>query len=343
MAIFITIVGISVLIVWHELGHYLVARACNMRIIKFSLGFGPKLWEKKVGETTWRVAAILLGGYVQIHGMGPTVPGQPAPDERSYKNRPLWQRALVILAGPVANWLLAAVLIMALAVTVGAPRVDDTSTALGNILPGSPAETAGLEAGDRVVSVNGKPVADWPALVEVIQANPEKPLELVVERRGERKSLTVTPRRNDAEGGVGQVGVYPSTVTVREGPWGALLAGLSGAWNLTAQQTHFLWGWITGHRSGRLAGLPEIVKTVSDQTRRGLEYLFGAMAELSITLFILNLVPIPALDGSRILFLGIEAVRRRPVAEEIEATIHGIGFLLLLALLLFVSIRWFFV
>lgn len=340
MSIALTILGISVLIILHELGHYLAARLTGMRVLKFSLGFGPKLFEKKIGETHWQVAAVLLGGYVQVHGMGPQDPSMPADDERSYRNKPLWQRALVIAAGPVANWLLAAVFVFALAISVGYSQFDESLPMLGEIVAGEPAAAAGLQENDRVLAVGGETVTDWPTLVTQIQRHPGKLVVLDIERGSERLSIEVTPRDED---GVGKFGVYPPSVTIKPGLGASLQAGFMGAWTLTAQQASLLWDWARGTRKGRLAGLPEIVSTVAERTEKGISHLFDALAALSVTLFLLNLLPIPALDGSRLLFLAIEGVRRKPVDEKIEGVVHTVGFLLLLALILFVSIRWFFV
>ena len=226
MSIALTILGISVLIILHELGHYLAARLTGMRVLKFSLGFGPKLFEKKIGETHWQVAAVLLGGYVQVHGMGPQDPSMPADDERSYRNKPLWQRALVIAAGPVANWLLAAVFIFALAISVGYSQFDESLPMLGEIVAGEPAAAAGLQENDRVLAVGGETVTDWPTLVTQIQRHPGKLVVLDIERGSERLSIEVTPRDED---GVGKFGVYPPSVTIKPGLGASLQAGFMGA------------------------------------------------------------------------------------------------------------------
>ena len=340
MSIVLTILGLSVLIVLHELGHFLVARATGMRVLRFSLGFGPRLFERQIGETRWQIAAVLLGGYVQIHGMGPPDPDNPLDDDaRSYRNRPLWARALVIFAGPAANWLLAALLIAALAFTVGFHAPDDAPV-IGRVKAESAAERAQLRAGDRVVAVDGEPVTDWLALVEAIQAHPEQTVPFEIRRGGDTRTVEVTPARSS--GGYGELGVYQSTVRVQHGLLGSVGAGFARAWELTTAQAGFLAGWITRQREGRLAGLPEIVDVGAQLADEGINYLIGWLAGLSVTLFLLNLLPIPALDGSRLIFLAVEAIRRKPVNQQIEAVIHGVGFLLLLAVILWVSIRWFF-
>lgn len=338
MAVAQTILGISLLIILHELGHYLVARACNMRVLRFSVGFGPTLFKRTFGETTWQVAAIPLGGFVQVDGMGPREADVYPDDERNYRNRPRWQRAAVIAAGPAMNWVLAALFIGALALTVGFSRIDESRAEIGDLVEGEAAAQAGLAPGDVVLSINGEPTKDWNELVAHVRAHPEEPLTFAIERGGERMAVTVTPKRS-GEGGFGVLGVYPPTVRQRTGPLGAVALGFTGAWNMTARQVGLLWGMVAGTEEGRLSGLPGMIKMVSEQARRGIERLLQSLAWLSITLCILNLLPIPALDGSRLVFIGVEAVRGKPIDERVESVVHTIGFALLLALMIAVSVR----
>ena len=342
MATLQTIIGISLLIILHEAGHYLVARWSGMRVLRFSVGFGPALFKRKVGETVWQIAAIPLGGFVQIDGMGPQLDekGEPIPrdqikvDPRSYLSRPLYQRILVIFAGPAANWLIAALCIMvALAAGYGRP---DGSNRLGHIIEGHPAAAAGLQEGDRVLRVGETEVSDWETLVAAIEANPETTVDFTVERGGEELSLAVTPRR---DGEVGRIGVEPHVEIIRQPVWEAALGGFYHAARMTAEQASLLWGLVTGSAAGRLAGLPGIVKMVSQQAERGIGRLMQSLAWLSIGLCLLNLAPLPALDGGRLLFLFIETIRGKRVDERIEGVVHAVGFILLLSLLIFVSVR----
>ncbi len=339
MSIAVTILGVSLLIVLHELGHFFAARFFDMRVLRFSVGFGPPLIRWKKGETTWQLAAVPLGGYVLIDGMGADESHeQGINDTRSFRNRPVWQRAVVLAAGPVMNWLLAAAFITSLAWTVGFARYDTTSATLGEILDGGPAAQAGLTQGDRVQRVGDTAVEDWDHLVAAIRAHPQQPVLFEIQRRNETLSLSVVPRRADG-GDFGVIDVMPPAHIERFGPITGLRAGLVGATSYTTQQVQMLVGLVLGTEQGRLAGLPGIVKMVSEQAERGARYLLQSLAWLSIGLFLLNLLPVPALDGSRLSFLAIEAVRRRPVDARIEGTIHGIGFVLLIGLMVWVSIR----
>jgi regulator of sigma E protease len=339
MSFLLTAVGISLLIILHELGHYTVARLCGMRVLRFSFGLGPPIWRKQVGETTWQVAALPLGGFVQVQGVAPADPagGDPLDDHRSYRERPRWQRALFLFAGPAANWLLAAFFIFLLLSTVGFEQFDPESTVVGQVIAGKPAEAAGLLAGDSLRAVNGTPLASWAELVEAISTHPNEALKLSVARDGRELVFDLTPRQNAQ--GSGEIGVAPRGETVRLGPLQAAAAGFLGAWTVTVDQAQLLWGLVRRSEKGQVSGLPGIVKMVSTQAERGVRYLLQALAYLSVSLSLLNLLPIPALDGSRLLLVGVETVRRKPLNPKAEAMIHGIGFLALLALLIVVSIR----
>lgn len=340
MTMLATILGISMLIILHEFGHFLVARACGMRVLRFSVGFGPTLFSKKMGDTIWQVAAIPLGGFVQVHGMGPSEDESDAhiDPSQSYNNKPGWQRALVIFAGPAANWLISACLIAGLAMTVGVQKYDTTKAVIGDVVEAGPAAQGGLQANDTVVRINDEDVSDWSSMVSIISNHPEQALQFEIDRGGEVKTLTITPRK-DAASDAGKIDVLPGGEREHFGVVQGLGAGITGAWNMTGQYGKMLWGLISGSQKGQLSGLPGIVKMVSQQAQRGLSRLFESLAWLSIGLCLLNLMPVPALDGGRLVFLGAELVRGKPVNEKVEGIIHTIGFALLIGLMIFVSVR----
>ncbi len=336
MSLFLTVLGISLLIVLHELGHFALARAFGMRVLRFSVGFGPPLVSRQLGDTIWQIAVIPLGGFVHIHGMGA---GEPVGnDGKSFRDKPLWQRALVILAGPLANWLIAAVCLAALAGSVGLQHYDESRTVLGEIVEGEAAAQSGLRSGDEVRAVAGVDVTDWQSFVTEVRKHAQEPVTFGVLRDGHKLEIEVTPRRSD-DGDFGVIGVLPHANVERLRALPAIGAGFRGAWRLTAQQASLLWGVLAGTQEGRLTGLPGIVKMVSEQAQHGLSRLLQALAVLSVVLALLNLLPVPALDGSRLVFLGIEGARGRPVNELIEGWVHAAGFVLLLGLMIFVSLR----
>jgi regulator of sigma E protease len=339
MTIVVTIIGISLLIVLHELGHYGVARACGMRVLRFSLGFGPTLFSRQVGDTVWQVAAIPLGGYVHIHGMGPEEP--VGTDGKSFRDKPVWQRALVIFAGPLANWLIAALCLSLIAVSIGIPAHDGTQPVLGEVVEGGPAADAGLRRGDQVVSVDGTPTPMGQDIIAIVRKSPAKPVAFTVIRDGTTLTITVTPELNaENERGVIKAGIEDQPYAeLRQLPLGeGIVAGVRGAWRLTERQASAIWGFISRTQDGRLAGPAGIVKMIAQQAELGLSRFLQSLAMLSIGLFLLNLLPMPALDGSRLVFLGIEAVRGKPVNHLIEGWVHAVGFVLLLGLMIFATV-----
>ena len=336
MITLITILGVSLLIILHELGHYLAARSFGMRVTSFSIGFGPALLSRRVGETIWKVSLVPLGGYVQIEGMGPE--DNPAPAGHGFRDKPRWQRALVLAAGPAANWIVAALCLTVLAMSVGLHDNTQPSTELSQVEPGMAAAQAGIVAGDRIVTIDGVAIDDWAALVREVRKHPRQTIPIELDRNGQRLTVATTPQAS-SDGTYGVLGVQPSAPLVRYGLLGGAWAGVAATADLTATQARLLWGVVTGRQEGRLSGLPGIVRTLSAQARRSFAQFFETLATLSVVLCILNLVPIPSLDGARLAFLGVEAVRRRPLSETIEGWVHGVGLVLLLGLILFVSVR----
>ncbi len=340
MSMLFTILGISLLIILHEAGHYLAARTFKMRIMRFSIGFGPALFKIQRGETLWQFAAIPFGGFVQIHGMGPVDPESKEPplDERSFRNNAVWKRLIVIGAGPAMNWLLAAFFIFLLSFTVGFSRYDETSARIGQLSAEGAGAIGGLQDGDLIQAIAGVKTTTWNDLVKEVRAHPNEEVEFLIQRDTREMSILVTPKAHP-EKGHGLIGAAPWAEIVKLGFGASILAGFKGAAIFTAQQTNIIWGLLRGTQEGQLSGIPGIIKMVSTQAEQGLRRFLEALAWLSIGLFVLNILPVPALDGSRLVFLSIEGVRRRPVNEQVEGWVHGIGFLLLMGLMIFVSIR----
>jgi regulator of sigma E protease len=244
----------------------------------------------------------------------------------------------VIFAGPAANWLVTAAILMGLAMTSGFVQYDETQPILGELTAGGPAAQGGLLPGDTVVRVGDVAVHDWQGIVSEVRAHPDETLDFTVLRQGAAEQhIQVTPHKGG--GGVGVIEAMPNAHTERFGSGGAVLAGLRGAWHLTQEQGRVLASMFTGKAAGQLSGLPGIVKAVSKQAEQSMQRLFESLAWLSIGLCLLNLLPVPALDGSRLMFLGVEVVRRRPMDERIEGLIHTAGFVLLFGVMIFVSVR----
>ncbi|HEY6101261.1 MAG TPA: M50 family metallopeptidase [Anaeromyxobacter sp.] len=334
LAIVVAVLAVSFLIVVHEAGHYLAARRFGMRVERFSVGFGPVLLAMRRGDTEFAVSALPLGGYVKIAGMGPGE-ALDAADARLFANQPAWRRFLVILAGPAMNYLIAILVAWALLATLGL-RAPDPSARVGAVVPGMPAEAAGLRPGDRLVAVDGKPVASWAELVSELQRHPGEPITLEVIRDGDgaqRLTLRITPRD---EGGVGRVGVAQATLLVRKGTGAALVEGFQRTNGNAALQLR-AFGSIFSKRQ-RVEGPVGIARELVRGARAGIEPFLGLVWTISVVLAILNLLPFPALDGGRLVFLAYEIVTRRRVNERVEHVFHMVGFILLVGMILAVTV-----
>jgi regulator of sigma E protease len=334
LSVVAAILAVSGLIVLHEAGHMVAARRLGMRVERFSVGFGPVLWSTVRGGTEYAVSALPLGGYVKIAGMAAT-DEIPPDDQTAYCNKPAWRRVLVLAAGPGANYVVAVLLAVGLLATVGLPAPDGSSR-VGELTPGMPGALAGLQVGDRIVSVDGRAVGDWHGLVAELQRHPGQEVELVVER-GEparARPVRLTPRD---DGGIGRVGFRPFTVRRQLGPADALVEGFSvtnaRAWdNLVG-----LGQLLKREQKAELAGPVGIVQELVRGARLGPDLFLTIVWNVSIALALLNLLPLPALDGGRLVFIAIEVVTRRRVNERIEGIVHGIGFAALLLMLLLVT------
>jgi regulator of sigma E protease len=330
----VVLVAFGVLIFVHELGHFLAARASGMRVDRFSIGFGPVIFSRKRGETEWAVSAIPFGGYVRIVGMSPEEKVDPG-DRGAYSNQPAWRRFAVILAGPAMNYVTAVLLAFAMIATLGIQEPDPRA-ALGDIVPGSAAEQAGLRSGDQVVAIDGAPVEGWPELVAAVVASPGRPLRLSVVRDGSAPlDVVVTPRD---VGGRGQLGVAPAMRSLRAGPGEAAATALrltnQRAWESVAG----LGQVVSGRQRAELRGPVGIAQEMARSARAGTSQFLTMVWFISIVLAMFNLLPLPALDGGRLVFLCYEIVTRRRVNQRVESFLHMAGFVAIFGLILAVTV-----
>lgn len=331
----------GLLVMVHELGHFLVAKWAGIRVLEFSFGFGPKLVGYKGRETFYAIRLIPLGGFVRLYGM------DPEPDERgqaiigspndpySYMNKPVWKRMAVIAAGPIMNFILAVVLFVAVFAYLGIPA---EGKAIGSLAEGKPAVTAGLQAGDRIIAVDNTPTPDWDTLTQAIHSKPNQELVLTVERQGQTRTVTLTTEK-DAQTGYGMIGIGPEIVYERVPILQTLRFGFSRTIEFTKFIVVTLAQMITRQIPADVGGPVAIAKAIGEGAQAGFSNLLGLTGVLSIQLGLLNLFPIPALDGSRLVFLAIEGLRRKPLNPEKENLIHLVGFVLLLALMIAITYR----
>lgn len=332
------VLAFAFLIIVHELGHALVARAVGMKIVRFSIGYGKVLWSFKAGETQIALSAVPVGGYVWIGGMIPEDGVDPqAP--HAWLNQRAWRRTLAIAAGPVASYLGAVLVAALLFVTIGL-RVPVQGPFVGDLLPASPAEQAGLRPGDRIETIGGAPVASWEEMLRAIQSSPGRPVEVGVLRgegtAAERVTLSLTPRD---EKGVGRAGFSQHSRLERRAPGAALVAAFQHTNVALVSQARGILRAFSGKAStAELSGPIDIGRTLARGARMGAERFFTLIWILSVALAVLNLLPLPPLDGGKLVFLLWELVTGRRASERIEAAVSWVGFLLLATLLLGVTI-----
>jgi regulator of sigma E protease len=336
---------LGVLIFFHELGHYLAARWRRVHVDAFSIGFGRPLaaWHDRRG-TEWRIGWVPLGGYVKLHGQAMEPGEAPDPDApplrpgETFFDKPLRDRAIIVAAGPIANFLLAILLFAGMYMTVGVPR---DLTTISAISAGSPAERAGVQPGDVILSLDGNRVSRFEQVQRHIQPRAGQPVELRLERDGREVVATVTPaiRPGSEAAPVGILGVQGGQARFeRLDPLSALWAGAGQTADMSWQTLVGIGEMITGARSARDLGGPIRIAEVSGEAASlGLLPLVNLMALLSISLALLNLFPIPLLDGGHLLFYAAEAIRGRPLPPRAVEIGFRAGFALLIGLFVFAT------
>jgi regulator of sigma E protease len=335
------IVLLGVLIFAHELGHFLMAKRAGVGVLKFSLGFGPRLIGRKIGETEYLLSLIPLGGYVKLLGESPDEPLSPEDERRSFLKQPVFKRIVIVVAGPMFNLLLA-VLIFTVVGMVGLPVL---TAEIGEIQTDSAAVEAGLQRGDRVVAIDGDPVARWDELSERVTRSSGKPLQISFQRGEETLEIAVTPKRLRTTNLFGEpvesykIGISPSGETRidRLNPLAALGTGLKQTWTISKLTVLSIVKMFQGIVSPKTLGGPILIAQMAGtQVREGLIPFILFMALLSVNLAILNLLPIPVLDGGHLLFYLLEWVTGREVSLRWRERAQQVGFVLLVGLMIFV-------
>jgi regulator of sigma E protease len=340
------LVVLGVLIFFHELGHYLAARWRGVHVDVFSIGFGRSIasWTDRQG-TEWRLAWIPLGGYVKLHGQIP-LGDMPEPESGSqnrrpgqtFHDKPVGDRAIIVAAGPIANFVLAAVLFAGLYATHGVPR---GMTTIAAVAAGSAAEAGGLQPGDSILALDGHRVTRFDQVQRHIQPRAGQPVEVRIEREGREVTLRVTPatRPGSEAQPVGVLGVQGGQGRFeRLDPFSASVAGVVQVWSMSVATLAGLWEMITGQRSARDLGGPIRIAEVSGEAAGlGIVPLVNLMALLSISLALLNLFPIPLLDGGHLMFYAAEAIRGRPLPVRAMEYGFRVGFALLISLFVFAT------
>jgi regulator of sigma E protease len=345
------LIVLTVLVFVHELGHYWVARRCGVRVEVFSIGFGPELfgWTDRAG-TRWKFSAVPLGGYVKMFGDADaaSTPGaelaEMTEEEKavSFHHKTLGQRAAVVAAGPIANFLFALIVFAGLFVIVGQPF---TPPEIGGVLPDSAAERAGLKAGDRIVAINDQPIERFEEIQRIIQLNLDSPLTLVVRRDGKDLRLNAQPTIVEEQDRLGnkmrlaRLGIRGGGVEfVRYGPGTAIWRALGETYHQTTGTLKAVGQIITGQRNSEELGGPIRIAQMSGEVAQGgIASLLVFMAVLSVNLGLINLFPVPMLDGGHLLFYGAEALRGRPLGARAQEYGFRIGLVLVFSLMVFAT------
>jgi regulator of sigma E protease len=347
---------LCVVVFIHELGHFLAGRWCGVHVTAFSVGFGPELFGfvDRHG-TRWKFSAIPLGGYVKFSGdlnvaSAPDFDAANAMSDEekrtSFPHKSVGQRAFIVAAGPLANFILSVVLFAGLSITYGKFTADPV---IGTVLPGSVAERAGLLAGDRVLRIDGTPIPSFEALQRLVNASPDVRLSIVVNRKGQETTIAATPELMEIKSSlgisrIGRLGLTGSTDpaylrTERYGPVDGLLHGLRETWYVVERTGSYLGKLVTGRESpDQLSGLPRIVQASGEVTKAGgFQSLLGLTALMSVSIGLLNLFPVPMLDGGHLMFYAYEWIRRRPLSERKQEMGYRVGFALVIAMMVFAT------
>jgi regulator of sigma E protease len=341
------LVILSVVVFVHEFGHYLIARRNGVRVDVFSIGFGTELfgWTDRSG-TRWKLSVLPLGGYVKMHGdadaTSSTIDLSALPDPDSFPSKSVWQRMAIVAAGPVANIVFAIVALSLLFATVGRPF---TPAEVGEVQADSAAAAAGLQPGDRIVAVDDEPIESFEQLQVVVRTSPEQPLTFTIERGGGTLDLVVTPERTEIEDRFGQVhrigliGVSRSGVQFkRSNPALAVIEGTAETARLIGGTLYALGEMVVGSRTTEELGGPLRIAQMSGEIARdGLVPMIWFTALLSINLGLINLFPIPMLDGGHLAMYTIEALRGRPLTERTQEVAFRFGLALVLTLMVFAT------
>jgi regulator of sigma E protease len=333
------LVGLGILIIFHEFGHFLFAKLSGVGVLTFSVGFGPKLWIKRKGETEYALSAFPLGGYVKMVGEDPDEEVGQADIERSFAHKSLAKRVAIVAAGPGFNLLLAVILLMTGFLFYGVPIL---STQVGGVEPGSPAERAGIRKGDMVVALNGNSVRDWEDLSAGIKKSGGSAITLQLRRDNQEITVKIQPAKKEGRNIFGEkreewmIGIG-SHVSVQKGSPGlAVVKAFQQTYEYAKITLLALYKMIRGEVSPRNLGGPILIAQMAgQQAQEGLSSFLGFLAVLSINLGVLNLLPIPVLDGGHLFFFLVEAVIGRPVAVKHREMAQQVGVFLLMLLMVY--------
>ena len=329
LTIITAVIMFGVLITAHELGHFVIAKASDIKVEEFSIGMGPAIFSRKKGETLYSLRALPLGGYNKMAGMDP---GDDMDDPRGFNKKSVFKRMAVLAAGSLMNFVLAAIFFAIVFMSIPADPTNENI--VGNVLEGGVAAEAGLQTGDVIMAVNDTEINTWMELVNIIHNKPNEELVLTIQRGQDIFKVNVIPEY-DKELGIGLIGINPKYQKL--GFFQAVWTGFARTVSLTVMVLQAFVQMFTGKTPLEVAGPVGIVQIVGQAAEVGIINVLQLAGLISLQLGLINLFPIPALDGSRIIFTGIEGLRGKPVDPDKENFVHFIGFVFLMGLMLLLT------
>ena len=330
ITILATIFVFGLIVLVHEWGHFITAKLSGMIVEEFAIGFGPAIFKKKVGETLYSLRAIPLGGYNKIAGMDP----EEDCGDRGFSKQSVWKRLIVIAAGASMNFVLAIVIFFGMMATVGTSTVT-TEAIVGQIDNNSPAAYAHLEVGDRILSINGKSIADWKDIRQALVNEGENSIPITVERDGKVEELSIIPKTLEKDQAV--IGIYPMVYHEKMTIGQAFVGAFEKTWAILVSMIVMLKMIVTGAAAGSVAGPVGIAQMAGQVASHGFLPLLNLTAVLSINLGLINLLPIPVLDGGHIVVLLIEGITGRKLPEKALQSIQMVGLAILAFIFLYAT------
>ena len=322
MTIIYALLIICVLIFFHELGHFMAAKACGVKVNEFAIGMGPKVLKKQKGETLYSVRAFPLGGFCAMEGED-----EDSQDERAFNRKSVWKKAIISVAGAAMNWISARILMIAVNYMNGVP-----TTTISQVEENSPAYTAGIQKGDKILSINDKKINSWDDVQAVKNAVNTRELNIKVQRKDTELNIKTTLKENDRNKIIGIVPVSEKNIVK------AIANGPSATWNMAKSMYSGLYSLITGKVSAKeLSGPVGIVYLINKGISRGFATVLYLTSLISLNLAIINMLPLPALDGGRLLMVIIRRLTGKAISSKVEGVIHAVGLGLLLLLTIYVT------
>ena len=338
-AVVSALIGLGILIVIHELGHFLLAKKTGVGVLTFSIGFGPKLLGRKLGETEYLVSAFPLGGYVKMVGEDPDEEVKESDVQRSFSHQGLVKRTAIVAAGPLFNLLLAVAIFIWIFISYGVPIL---TTRVGGVEPDSPAAQAGIAKGDRIVEVDGRGIKNWEELSKLIKESQGKPLNLRIQRDGRETAIVVQPKKREGKNIFGEkqeiwaIGIASEIAIEKANPGLAVGQAFYKTGEYSVLTLVALYKMVRGEVSPKNLGGPLLIAQMAgQQAREGLSSFLFFVAILSVNLGVLNLLPIPVLDGGHLLFFFFELVLGRPLELRHRERAQQVGIFILILVMIY--------